>query len=346
MKKIIFLLFVTAANFSLLSAQTTDVVTGINDVVRILLDGNNLYYSDDNSVRRVDITESAPTPELVIDGLISPAGLAVNGNDLYVAEFSAGRISVIDMSSETPTREDFVTGLNTPNFLLLDGNFLYYSDNNDNVVARFDITAATPTAELIATSNVNFSPLGMSIQGNILYMAQGLSNRVSKVDVTSGIIQPEDVVTSVNRPIGIQVRDNILYVSEFLDDKISFKDLSTSGPLTIDLVTGLLGPTDIAINDTTIFIIEKDENKISKIENVLGLAENVTENFSVYPNPTTNIINISNLTEDSPYSIYDVTGKVVAKGIVSPLESIDVSALTSGNYMLQLNNTSIKFIKE
>jgi len=345
MKKIILTLFTVLVSFSAI-AQTTDVVTGITNLNRLLLDGNTLYYTTNNAVFKIDISETTPTPQQVISGLINPIGMALDGNTLYIAEFSAGRISTIDVTDANPTRLDFITGLNTPNGLLLNGNFLYYSDNNSNIVQRIDITTIVPVTELVADGVLNIDPIGLAIQGNILYMSQANANRVSTVDVTDSNTQPTDVVTMVNRPLGIAIDNNMLYITERLDNKISVKDLSSTGPFATDLVTGLSNPFDIAINDTAIFIIERNANKISKFDRPLGVDDFSKNKIRISPNPAEDFIEVAMLSETVTYKIYNILGEQMTNGSISPIERLDISDLSSGIYLLQLSGKeAVKFIK-
>lgn len=60
-------------------------------------------------------------------------------------------------------------------------------------------------------------------------------------------------------------------------------------------------------------------------------------NFSVYPNPVTDILNIRSTTSIDAIAVYDVLGKLVLSttpDTISP--SIDMSALTSGVYLVQV----------
>lgn len=187
------------------------MVTGISS---LLLEGETLYYTASNSVFKIDITDATPTPEQLIAGLVSPTGMAIDGNTLYIAEFNAGRISTIDVTDTSPTRIDFITGLNTPNFLLLHRDFLYYSDNNSNIVERIDITAATPTRELVAGSTINFFPTGLAIDGDIIYMAQGIANRVCTVNIKDSNTEPANFATMVIQPLGIVSNGTIFRFSQ------------------------------------------------------------------------------------------------------------------------------------
>lgn len=72
--------------------------------------------------------------------------------------------------------------------------------------------------------------------------------------------------------------------------------------------------------------------------------------FNIYPNPCTEIINISTAQmDDSSYSIFDQTGMVVQSGILMN-QQIKVSTLAQGIYQLRIQiedqNKSFSFIKD
>lgn len=70
--------------------------------------------------------------------------------------------------------------------------------------------------------------------------------------------------------------------------------------------------------------------------------------IKLFPNPTSNSLSITSGKPISNYQIWDLTGKLVSSGIYE--NSIDVSALTQGTYMITLkssNETSTKrFVKK
>lgn len=69
--------------------------------------------------------------------------------------------------------------------------------------------------------------------------------------------------------------------------------------------------------------------------------------IKLYPNPSSVFIQVSGLTENANYRIYNVLGAEVNQGIVSDNEPIDIKNFTSGLYFLNLDNgNTIKFIKE
>ncbi len=84
----------------------------------------------------------------------------------------------------------------------------------------------------------------------------------------------------------------------------------------------------------------------------LATNESIVEglNLSIYPNPTSNLIYVKgeNLNKISKAEVYDFTGKLIMK-LDKPFtfdNYIDVSALSYGNYILKLDEESIKFIKK
>ena len=71
--------------------------------------------------------------------------------------------------------------------------------------------------------------------------------------------------------------------------------------------------------------------------------------FNIYPNPVTEVVNISgDVGKAKSAKIYDVAGKLI-KAIDNPFvsqKSINISSLSSGIYILNIDGRSIKFIKK
>jgi len=68
--------------------------------------------------------------------------------------------------------------------------------------------------------------------------------------------------------------------------------------------------------------------------------------YTIYPNPVKNQLTISNLNKGSNYSITNTSGRVVLSGIAEPNERIQIVQLPSGTYFINVDNTTLKFIKE
>jgi hypothetical protein len=72
-----------------------------------------------------------------------------------------------------------------------------------------------------------------------------------------------------------------------------------------------------------------------------------TQNLSAYPNPCSDVLNISDVTSNLSYFIHDLSGSLVQSDKVSSI--IDVSNLTTGVYFLTVvggdDIRTLKFIK-
>ena len=74
---------------------------------------------------------------------------------------------------------------------------------------------------------------------------------------------------------------------------------------------------------------------------------NLVDNISIFPNPTSDYISISNLKLTESYLIVNQIGQKVKKGIISNNQQIDIRNFTNGLYFLKFENgNTIKFIKE
>jgi hypothetical protein len=71
----------------------------------------------------------------------------------------------------------------------------------------------------------------------------------------------------------------------------------------------------------------------------LGLEDQVIFDYKIYPNPTSNVINIQGDISDLKVIIYDILGKVLMQGEAQ--ERIDISFLNKGTYFISLTNNSI-----
>lgn len=348
MKKNYLLFSILFLNCLIFQAQTVDVVTGLSEPNRLLINGNDLYYSTTSEVFKIDIRQDSPTPVSVVTGLNGAVGMVIDGNTLYIAENNVGRISKIDITDAVPTLERVITGIKNPNGLLLSGNTMYFSDPNRKTVYKFDITELRPTPVLVAFASREVFPLGMALQGDILYMAQGMANRVSKVDVTSGVTQPTDVVLGVTHPIGLRLVGNKLIIAELSGNKISVKDLANTDTTAEDLVIGVSRPADIEISGSTLFILEIGASKISKVENLLGVDGVAFKNKSaLFPNPARSFIQVSNLKMATPYAIFSIIGSKLAEGVIKPNEPINIENLVTGVYVFKTQDgNAMRFVKE
>jgi len=102
------------------------------------------------------------------------------------------------------------------------------------------------------------------------------------------------------------------------------------------------------IDDGTSVPYSFEVSTISKMTfNALVNIEDIeADNLKVYPNPASNYLKINNsLNSQSTYAIYSIDGRMLMSGRYSNDESIDVSHLSTGLYILKTEGQTIKISK-
>lgn len=89
--------------------------------------------------------------------------------------------------------------------------------------------------------------------------------------------------------------------------------------------------------------------KITPTSTLSASENNQNKTIQVYPNPASDILNVTKVTNNSLYSIYNVAGQIVSKGKVSD-NKVHVSQLVKGVYIISIDSdgetAKLKFIKK
>ncbi|WP_338732305.1 T9SS type A sorting domain-containing protein [Mangrovimonas cancribranchiae] len=73
----------------------------------------------------------------------------------------------------------------------------------------------------------------------------------------------------------------------------------------------------------------------------------LSDRIKIYPNPSSDFIQISGLNKSEKYNLYDIQGKKISNGIIPDNKKIEIRNLKNGLYFLQFENRgTIKLIKE
>ena len=184
-----------------------------NTPTGLAVSGDTLYVADQNNhrIRAIDLARPNRTVSTIAgsgtsghaDGAGStaqfskPAGLAVSGDTLYVADQSNHRIRAVDLASADKTVSTIAGSgtsghangagaaaqFNTPTGIAVNGGTLYVTDYNNHRIRAIDITSGTVrdiagdgTAEStngIGTAARLNNPTGIAVSGSTLYVTSG-----------------------------------------------------------------------------------------------------------------------------------------------------------------------------
>ncbi len=219
-----------------------DVVTGAFGIFGIQKRNNLLYFTaaNQNHIHQVDLSSGTTSGSTIIySGGVNPYGLAINGNDLYVAEYNGDRIFKIDVTATNPVAVEVVSNVSHPSGLLLVGNDLYISETGDHKISKIDITQPNPTP-VDVVSGLSM-PFGLTINGTELFIAELNSGSVSKININDVLpATPITVATGLGGPTNVFYDRGELYITEYSAGKISKITVGTlSGPESVEPVLAI-----------------------------------------------------------------------------------------------------------
>ena len=356
MKNIIFLNILIILVYKPTYGQVEDFITeGVYAPFNILAVGNDLYIAEyfQGKINKVNLNQQNPTITNIISGLEYPTSLALRGDYLYVGELLRNKVSKFDVRITNPTLID-VVDVTSPRSMSFFGNELFIWNGLQGVLHKTDVSDTTPTI-----SNVNIDiPLPFAneksivVNGNYLYISSSAYDRIYVTDLSStnleltsaGLIDFSSSITfdangnlycSVYNWISAENVDNL----SILNSENNFEEIASQ----------LNEPQHITISDNIIYIYEREPTKISKLDlsSVLSINEfDLSDEIKIFPNPSSNFINISGLTKLENYIIYDILGNEIINGTIGNNQKINIQNLSNGFYLLKVNNKNkIKLIK-
>ena len=202
---------------------------------------------------------------------------------------------------------------------------------------------------------IKVTAAGTSETVNVYVVLRILSTNVP----TIGLIYPADdaidlpVVIDFSWELGDSTVDN--YDFELARD-VAFTNIEFSENVTVPNVL-ILGVTEGAeyfwrVKPNTICADGTFSEIFSfTVEGVLGVNEQTIEGLEVYPNPTTDILNVKAASDISSIEVMNILGQVIlSENATSTTEQIDMSGLRAGTYFVRINvennNTVVQIVKQ
>ncbi len=127
---------------------------------------------------------------------------------------------------------------------------------------------------------------------------------------------------------------------DYIIDEWTYVDLSSLGP--VDSLVLTLSSTDVGaygMNTPASFCIDNATTSDGIVNTNSPFANN---NLAVFPNPTSQLLNVENIALNSVCKIYNMQGMLLlSQKADSDLLSLDVSQLAAGSYFLSVNEDGL-----
>ncbi len=235
------------------------------------------------------------------------------------------------------------------------------NNNISNLNQIVENSAGTNNKICIEGSSISLSQVGEYVHYSIRFKNNGTS--VAQNIVVKDIIDTSkyDIATLVplNASHTFRTRIANLNVVEFIFENINlpFSNTNNDGYVIFKIKTvPTLVIGDTFLNTATVYFDYKapltTNTESTIVQSLNNIAFGTSDNFSIYPNPAKEILNINskNLFPINSISIYNTIGQLIQIVTNPKNKSIDVSQLKSGIYILNIYSDnrveSIKFIKE
>ena len=177
----------------------------------------------------------------------------------------------------------------------------------------------------------------------------GLFNIVNETNTGNTGDSSSPIPTDTEWAYGTTANYNTLtyqYLNALIGPK--FQDIVDGRDMVVHLITD-----DIYIDIKFTFWQSGDTNGGGfayerSTEQPLSTDEFELDNFvQLYPNPSNDYIQILGLTENEKYTLYNILGTEINKGVISNNEQIDIRDFTNGLYFLKFENgNTLKFFKK
>ncbi len=350
-------------------AQTVTTYTdGTPDDAMVLDSNGNLYASNfvGDSVFKFDADgNGAP----FISGLNTPNGLAFDSNEnLYICDFSGLTIYKYDIDGNL--LESF-TNIVRPSGLIkaFDNDDMIFTNYTDSSVNRLEPDG---TITVISSDSELNGPVGLAYDENgVLYVGNYNDRKIYRIlnDGTADYIAQLPTDGGSNPNLGfITYGQGRLWGTTMGSDKIYAVDQnevdsyilfagSDQGSMDGDIDQATFNTTNgIIFNDTedTMYITDFGTKNIRVISDViLSFGEEVLnlKSLQLFPNPAITTLNVkTNVDGDYQLKVYNILGEIVysveenfQNNSIS--ESIDISSLASGVYLVKVTSQNITSVK-
>lgn len=358
------------------------LATGSAALVRISSIGNVFYAVKSLTAAVLPLCDGTPPANLVAANLTSTSATLswdAVANATYVLRYRVIGATAFTTVNVTDTNTT-LTGLNDTTQYEAQiaavcsgttGTFSASTNFTTPGLTYCTVTGGNSGEEYI--SNVTVTPEGAAISNNTsgatpysnfandatktVFLAKGTTNNtISVTKMWQGSKYSEAVKVWIDFN-----RDGVYTASELVMSTVANQTTPVTATFAVpaDAYTGpktvgmrvMMRYNAAPVDACTSFNFGEIEDYAVKISATLGTDESngKTQGIQVYPNPAVDVLNVTKVSNNAAYSIYNVAGQIVAKGKVLD-NKVPVTKLEKGVYIITVDNNGetakVKFIKK
>lgn len=353
-------------NFTDANFKAALLLADSNNGIAFDLNGYGMTI-DSNADNEIQLSEAQNVYRLVIMGrnIINLSGIEhfTNLVELNCAYNSLTSLDVSNLSELLTFRCDRnqLTSLNIGALAKI--RVLYCGEN---FISNLDLTSALLLVELGCNNN-QISNLSINFLNNLRFLWCD-NNFMTNIDIAN-LTNLRNIWFANNLFISIDLTKQVFITSLHLNDNLFLKNINLKNGQTFNYqnlsiynmnFSNCPNLESICVDNVNVTSFQDKVNSYGYTNCVVGsncqlLSNQIidfSDNFSIYPNPVQNLLNISNPENiDIKYiSIYNIFGQELATtSKVNNFGVLDVSGLSTGCYFLRITtdskHSSIKFFK-
>ena len=189
----------------------------------------------------------------------------------------------------------------------------------------------------------------MKTKFTILFLIIGLTSYISQAQIT------DTVLTVSQNPFAISTD---LTIHDLTNDTVSLKILTITGQVIEEYFENIVltGTFTVTFNADTlsdgIYFVNLKQNgenhNLKLVKNQSSSISEITNNngLEIYPNPTTDFLNISSDFKVERLEVYDINGRMKLKVENKQFEKVNLQNLKEGTYLLYLKTNEKIFVKK
>ncbi len=329
--------------YCLVDAQPTPIVSNIVNPSGLCKDADTLYFTSftEGTINQKVITESTTSYITIADGFTDPFGLHKKDSLLFVGHRFG--ISQINLSNDQFEIIEILENVNISDIEIVDSYVYYSAWGIYDEIWRIDLF----TGEKEVVSEGYKTPTGLVYWNNLLFVADNEGNKIYKIDLNSDDFETT-IFYQMPSPNHLTVDGDTLYIGQFAQGTISKINLADENPLLELVIDHGSEVTGISAQGEKIYFSAYTDFTINKYcpEVISSIHQNQVVPFSLYPNPSTDMLKSNQFYRNSPYLIMDMQGKVMQKGLFQH-KKVDIQTLPSNTYIIYLQKEQLyaKFVK-